>query len=166
MQLPERPVRGVAVVGGGGALGVTASDTAEIFGIELPLLTPETQEKIMAILPKPGSSATNPVDAANPGVPPEILKEVLLKSGEEKTIDLQILIQLFYIYKSIIRLGEMTLDEATPYRGLDKGHRRGPKEKSTSRLFWFCPTADGSWRIWIWRRSGAGPAGCFLKKAF
>lgn len=118
--LPERPVRGVAAVGGGGALGVAACDTAEIFGIELPLLPPDTQEKIMAILPKPGSSATNPVDAANPGVPPEILKEVLLKSGEEKTIDLQILIQLFYIYKSILRLGEMTLDEATPYRGLIK----------------------------------------------
>ena len=61
----------------------------------------------MAILPKPGSSATNPVDAANPGVPPEILKEVLLISGKEKSIDLQILIQLIYIYKSIIRLGEM-----------------------------------------------------------
>ncbi len=74
----------------------------------------------MAVLPKPGSSATNPVDAANPGVPPEILKEVLLKSGEEKMIDLQILIQLFYIYKFIIREGEMTLDEATPYRGLVK----------------------------------------------
>jgi acyl-CoA synthetase (NDP forming) len=129
--LPERPVRGMAVVGGGGALGVAASDTAEIFGIELPLLTPDTQKKIMAILPKPGSSATNPVDAANPGVPPEILKEVLLKSGEEKTIDLQLLIQLLYIYKSILRRGEITLDEATPYRGLIKaiGEVEGKTDK-------------------------------------
>ena len=118
--LPERAYRGIAVVGGGGALGVTACDTAESFGIELPILPLDTQEKIMAVLPKPGSSATNPVDAANPGVPPEILKEVLLKSGVEKIIDLQILIQLFYIYKFIIREGKMTLDEATPYRQLAK----------------------------------------------
>jgi acyl-CoA synthetase (NDP forming) len=116
--LPQRAFPGIAVVGGGGALGVTACDTAESIGIELPLLPPDIQEKIMAILPRPGSSASNPVDAANPGVPPEILKEVLLKSGEWKTIDLQILIQLFYIYKSILRLGETTLDEATPYRPL------------------------------------------------
>jgi acyl-CoA synthetase (NDP forming) len=118
--LPERPYRSIAVVGGGGALGVTACDTAEPFGIELPVLPADTQEKIMAILPKPGSSATNPVDAANPGVPPEILKEVLLKSGGEEKVDLQVLIQIFFIYKSILRLGEMTLDEATPYRPLAK----------------------------------------------
>ncbi len=118
--LPERAYQGVAVVGGGGALGVTACDTAEAFGIELPILPEDTQEKIMAILPKPGSSATNPVDVANPGVPPEILKEVLLKSGMEEKIGLQILIQLFYIYKFIIHEGKMTLDEATPYRQLVK----------------------------------------------
>ncbi|MEW6187065.1 MAG: CoA-binding protein, partial [Thermodesulfobacteriota bacterium] len=119
--LPERTYRRVAAVGGGGALGVSAADTAELYGIDLPLLSPETQERIMTILPKPGSSATNPVDAANPGVPPEILKEVLLLSGKEKGIDFQILIQLFFIYKSFLRLGgEMTLDEITPYRGLEK----------------------------------------------
>ena len=118
--LPERPFQRVAVVGGGGALGVAASDTAESFGFELPIFPTSTQERIMAILPKPGSSATNPVDAANPGVPPEILKEVLLKTGMEEKIDLQILIQLFFIYKSIVRQGGMTLDEATPYRNLGK----------------------------------------------
>jgi acyl-CoA synthetase (NDP forming) len=118
--LPQRPFRGLAVVGGGGALGVAASDAAESFGFELPLFPSSTQEKIMAILPKPGSSATNPVDAANPGVPPELLKEVLLMTGKEESIDLQILIQLLYIYKSNLRFGEMTIDEATPYRGLAK----------------------------------------------
>jgi acyl-CoA synthetase (NDP forming) len=117
--LPGRPYRGVAAVGGGGALGVSAADTAELYGIDIPILSQETQDQIMAILPKPGSSATNPVDAANPGVPPEVLKEVLMKSGKEETIDLQILIQLFFIYKSIIRLGGgLSLDEATPYRPL------------------------------------------------
>jgi acyl-CoA synthetase (NDP forming) len=117
VRLPERAFPGIAVVGGGGAMGVAASDTAESFGLDLPTLSAETQGKIMAVLPKPGSSATNPVDAANPGVPPEILKEVLLTAGREEKIGLQILIQLFFIYKSIHRLGnmKMSLDEATPY---------------------------------------------------
>ncbi len=76
------------MVGGGGALGVTAGDTAEPYGFELPILPTDIQEQIMAILPKPGSSASNPIDAANPGVPPEILKEVLLKAGAFEKIDL------------------------------------------------------------------------------
>jgi acyl-CoA synthetase (NDP forming) len=119
--LPKRSFWRLGVVGGGGALGVAASDTAESFGFELPIFPASTQEKIMAILPKPGSSATNPIDAANPGVPPEILKEVLLMTGKEETVDLQILIQLLYIYKSILQMEEISsLDEATPYRGLAK----------------------------------------------
>jgi hypothetical protein len=78
----------------------------------------------MAILPKPGSSATNPVDAANPVVPPEILKEVLIQSGREERIDLQILIQLFYVYKSFLRMaGGQSLDEITPYRPLTQALR-------------------------------------------
>jgi acyl-CoA synthetase (NDP forming) len=115
VQLPERVFKRITVVGGGGALGVTGGDTAESFGIELPILPTDTQEQIMAILPKPGSSASNPIDAANPGVPPEILKEVLLKAGAVEKIDLQILIQLLYIYQSFHRKGEMTLEEVTPY---------------------------------------------------
>ncbi|MGA3084362.1 MAG: CoA-binding protein [Thermodesulfobacteriota bacterium] len=115
VQLPERVFKRISVVGGGGALGVTAGDTAESFGFELPILPNDIQEQIMAILPKPGSSASNPIDAANPGVPPEILKKVLLKAGAVETIDLQLLIQLLYIYKSFHRLGEMTVEEATPY---------------------------------------------------
>jgi len=122
--LPERSYRGIAAVGGGGALGVQAADTAERFGLEIPLLSPNTQDKIMAILPKPGSSATNPVDAANPVVPPEILKEVLIQSGREERIDLQILIQLFYVYKSFLRMaGGQSLDEITPYRPLTQALR-------------------------------------------
>jgi acetate---CoA ligase (ADP-forming) subunit alpha len=113
--LPERAFNGIAVVGGGGALGVTACDAAESFGIELPILRPETQTKLMAVLPKPGSSATNPIDAANPRVPPELLKKVLLKAADEDQIQLQILIQLLYVYKSFRNIENLPLDQATPY---------------------------------------------------
>ncbi len=114
--LPERAYKGITVAGGGGALGVAACDAAEAYGMELPQLQADTQEKIMAVLPKPGSSALNPIDCANPGVPPFILKEVLLNAGAEERVDLQILIQLLYVYKSIQRRESgKPLKETTPY---------------------------------------------------
>ncbi|MBN1662094.1 MAG: CoA-binding protein [Deltaproteobacteria bacterium] len=113
--LPERAYKGIAVAGGGGALGVAACDAAEANGMELPQLKAETQEKIMAVLPKPGSSAGNPIDVANPGVPPFILKQVLLHAAEEEKVDLQILMQLLYVYKAIQRReNAKSLREATP----------------------------------------------------
>ncbi|MBN1381089.1 MAG: CoA-binding protein [Deltaproteobacteria bacterium] len=115
--LPERSFKGITVAGGGGALGVTACDTAEALGIHLPMLKKETQEKILSVLPKPGSSALNPIDVANPGVPPEILREVLFSAAEEESVDLQILIQLLYQYKAF-RRGGMPMKEATPYVGI------------------------------------------------
>jgi acyl-CoA synthetase (NDP forming) len=113
--LPERVYKGITVAGGGGALGVAACDAAEAFGMELPQLQTDTQAKIMAVLPKPGSSATNPIDVANPVVPPAVLRDVLLNAAVEEKIDLQILIQLLYVYKSFLRLGNMSLHEVTPY---------------------------------------------------
>jgi acyl-CoA synthetase (NDP forming) len=114
--LPERAFKGITVAGGGGALGVAACDAAEANGLELPQLKADIQEKIMAVLPKPGSSALNPIDCANPGVPPFILKEVLLSAAQDERIDLQILIQLLYVYKAIQRReGGKSLKEATPY---------------------------------------------------
>jgi len=114
--LPERVYEGITVSGGGGALGVAACDAAEANGMKLPPLHPYTQEKIMAILPKPGSSAGNPIDVANPGVPPFILKEVLLHAATEKNVDLQILMQLLYVYKAYQRMEQgKSLKESTPY---------------------------------------------------
>jgi hypothetical protein len=62
-----------------------------------------------------GLAVTNPIDVANPGVPPVILREVLLNAAVEEKIDLQILIQLLYVYKSFQRLENKSLKEATPY---------------------------------------------------
>ncbi len=117
--LPRRVYKNVSVIGGGGALGVDACDVAESFGMAIPALEKDVRESIEAVLPKPGSSAANPVDVANPYVPPNILKEVLLNAAGDKRIDLQMLIQLFYHYKSISRsLGAKSVEDVTPYRGL------------------------------------------------
>lgn len=58
--LPERVYRGVTVIGGGGALGVTACDAAEDAGMMLPLMRGEIQDRIMAVLPKPASAPSTP----------------------------------------------------------------------------------------------------------
>jgi acyl-CoA synthetase (NDP forming) len=117
--LPPRSYEGISVVGGGGALGVAACDAAEEYGLKLPILEEEIRDRIMSILPKPGSSAFNPVDVANPLVPPQILKDTLSFTAEDDNIDLQILIQLLYHYKSLaMALGVDSVKDVTPYREL------------------------------------------------
>ncbi len=117
--LPQRSYKGISVVGGGGALGVAACDAAEAYGLELPVLDKKISDRIMSILPKPGSSAFNPVDVANPLVPPSTLQETLLLAAEDDRIDLQILIQLLYHYESLaMALGADSVRDVTPYREL------------------------------------------------
>jgi len=99
--LPLRSYKGLTVVGGGGALGVSACDTAEAFGLELPSLEHEIVEEILSVLPRPGSSATNPIDAANPFVSPKALKSALLSAAKDRRVNIQILVQLLYHFKSI-----------------------------------------------------------------
>jgi len=116
--LPPKTFPGISVVGGGGAIGVTACDTAEAYGMEIPPLEEGIQKRIYDYLPKPGSSAINPVDVANPFVPPLYLKEVLLAAAEDPRIELQILVSLLYHYKSVAKSFNKTLAEITPYQEL------------------------------------------------
>jgi acyl-CoA synthetase (NDP forming) len=118
-QLPIRPYRGIAVVGGGGALGVAACDAAEENDLVLPVLRADLQEKILAVLPKPGSSAGNPVDVASPMIDPAMLKEVLTQAAQDERIDVQVLIQLIYHYKHLAtRMGVKNVKDIVPYLAL------------------------------------------------
>jgi acyl-CoA synthetase (NDP forming) len=116
--LPQKAFNGISVVGGGGAIGVTACDTAETYGIDIPPLSAGLQSRIGDFLPKPGSSAVNPIDVANPFVPPQTLKEVLLRTAEDERIELQIIVSLLFHYKTIARLFNKPVAEITPYREL------------------------------------------------
>lgn len=118
-RLPERAYRGIAVVGGGGALGVAACDAAEENGMHLPLFSGEIHDRILAVLPKPGSSAVNPVDVANPMIDPVMLKEVLLQAARDDRVDLQVLVQLIYHYKQMAtRMGVKEVKRLVPYRAM------------------------------------------------
>ena len=116
--IPQGIYKGITVAGGGGALGVGACDAAERFGQELPLLEGDIRDAIMEVLPKPGSSANNPIDAANPFVAPQAYKEVFLNAAKDQRVDAQILIQLLHHYKSVSSGLGVGVRDITPYREL------------------------------------------------
>jgi len=117
--LPIMKYQGVSVAGGGGALGVSAGDLAERFGLDLPKFDDALSERILESLPRPGSSARNPIDAANPFVGPDAYKQVFLLAGSDQRIDVQVLIQLLHHFKAIaLGLGVDSVKEITPYREL------------------------------------------------
>lgn len=119
--VPPREYKSCSVVGGGGALGIAAADAAESFGIAVPKLRDDLREAILDILPKPGSSAANPIDVANPFVRPDQIREILLRASEDKNINIHILIQLLYHYKSIkLSMGIQNMKDITPYKDLAK----------------------------------------------
>jgi acyl-CoA synthetase (NDP forming) len=115
--LPPRVYEHITVAGGGGALGVNACDTAEEFGLKIPMLAPELSEAILEVLPRPGSSARNPIDAANPFVSPQAYREIFLNAAKDPRIDLQVFIQLVYHFKSLATaMGVSNVKEIVPYR--------------------------------------------------
>ncbi len=88
----------VALMGGGGAIGVAASDSLERLGLAMPVFSPPILEKLKASFPPVGNSLKNPVDLGNPMIPPSMLRKVMEAAGEEERIDTLIVIQiLFYI---------------------------------------------------------------------
>lgn len=117
--LPLRKYKGISVVGGGGALGVAACDAAEAYGLNIPVFEKTLSEKIMPFLPQPGSSAANPVDVANPFVPPDKLKHILMLAAEDDRVEAQVLVQLFDHYKNLaLGMNLSSIEIIVPYREL------------------------------------------------
>jgi acyl-CoA synthetase (NDP forming) len=122
--LPRSVYRGVTVVGGGGALGVAACDTAEAYGLQLPPLSGDIHEAVYGALPKPGSSAANPIDIANPFVPPNVIRHVLTEAGRDERVDIQIQVPLLYHFKSMaMMLGLKSIREVAPFEEMAEAAR-------------------------------------------
>jgi acyl-CoA synthetase (NDP forming) len=119
--LPAGEYRGCSIVGGGGALGIAAADAAESLGLVIPRFRDDLQAAILDILPKPGSSATNPIDVANPFVTPQSIRNILLSASLDHNVHIHIIIQLLYHYKSVqLAMGAGSMRDITPYRELAK----------------------------------------------
>jgi acyl-CoA synthetase (NDP forming) len=121
--LPQKSFKSISIVGGGGAIGVAACDIAEAYGIDIPPLSPDIQKHIGHFLPKPGSSAINPIDVANPFVAPQALEAVLLGSAEDPRIELQIIVSLLFHFKSIALMLGRPVSEVAPYKELAQAVR-------------------------------------------
>jgi len=87
LHLPPQQGRRVSVVGGGGAITVTAADTCEQAGLLLPLFPANLQQKLATTIPSVGASARNPVDVGNPYPSPAMLQAVLETITREGKID-------------------------------------------------------------------------------
>ncbi len=120
--LPDRVYKGITIIGGGGALGVAACDSAESYGLTLPPFSGEIYDSITEILPKPGSSAANPIDVANPHVAPSKLRDIMLNAARDERVDIQIQVPLLYHYKSLaLMMGEPAIENIIPYVEMAEG---------------------------------------------
>ncbi|HEY90373.1 MAG TPA: hypothetical protein G4O07_00940 [Dehalococcoidia bacterium] len=63
---------GVALVGAGGGPSVLASDEIDKAGLHMPVMSPETREKLLQFLPMAGSILANPIDAPTLSTPEAI----------------------------------------------------------------------------------------------
>ena len=78
--------RRVALVYNTGGAGVLAADACARYGLQVPSLSPATQEALAAILPAAGGAVTNPVDTT-PGVSAELYGRVLQIVAADPGID-------------------------------------------------------------------------------
>jgi acyl-CoA synthetase (NDP forming) len=116
--LPGRAYRGLSVAGGGGALGIAACDAAETCGLEIPPFKEEVRRQVEAMLPGSGASGVNPVDVANPFMPPEPLERIFSATAGDERIDLQLMILLLHHIKAFAQDMGKTMEEAFSYREL------------------------------------------------
>jgi acyl-CoA synthetase (NDP forming) len=94
--LPTSAGPRVAVMGGGGAISVAASDSLECLGLSVPVFSPKILEKLTPSFPPVGNSLKNPVDLGNPMTPPSMLRKVMEAAGEDDGIDTLMIIQILY----------------------------------------------------------------------
>lgn len=86
--------RKIALLGGGGAIGVFSSDLAYKWGLEVPTFSRETQKKLREFFPTPGNSMANPLDTGSPALPAETIKDLASEVITREPVDVLIIILL------------------------------------------------------------------------
>ncbi|MEW6663646.1 MAG: CoA-binding protein [Thermodesulfobacteriota bacterium] len=87
--LPATGDSRVALVAGGGGIGVSGSDACHRAGLRFPSFDEKTREKLTSLLPRTGANRRNPVDCDTPFPRPSALRNVLetiAESGEVGSI--------------------------------------------------------------------------------
>jgi acyl-CoA synthetase (NDP forming) len=86
--------RRIALLGGGGAIGVFSSDLAHQWGLQIPTFGRETQRRLKEFFPAPGNSMANPLDTGTPALPLETLCTLAREVLTREPIDVLIVILL------------------------------------------------------------------------
>jgi len=85
--LPEPCGRRVCVISPPGGIAVNSADAAEKNGLLLPPLGETTLERLGQVLPREGTSFTNPVDMGFGAVVPGNLREVIQIAASDENVD-------------------------------------------------------------------------------
>lgn len=88
------PGKKIALVGGGGAIGVFSCDLSARLGLVLPEFSNETQKELRSYFPTPGNSMKNPLDTGSPIVPGDVLKNSLETILSSEPIDTLVMVFL------------------------------------------------------------------------
>ena len=80
--------RRVCVISPPGGIAVNSADAAEKNGLALPPLSETTLERLGGILPREGTSFTNPVDMGFGAVVPGNLREVVKTAASDENVDI------------------------------------------------------------------------------
>jgi len=102
--------RNLALIGGGGGVGVAAGDICEKFNLNIPPSTTDILRKIRTLLPPQGTSIRNPFDMGSPHLSAAILKQVIEILLEWENIDLIVVNRLFF-YGNEQLMGEKIVEE-------------------------------------------------------
>jgi acyl-CoA synthetase (NDP forming) len=86
--------RRIALLGGGGAIGVFSSDLAHRMGLEIPPFSRETQKRLRRFFPAPGNSVVNPLDTGTPALPVETIQALAEEVLNREPVDVLIVILL------------------------------------------------------------------------
>jgi len=94
--IPEGEYRNLAIIGGGGGVGVSASDICEVYGMNIPQSTPAVSGAISSFLPAQGTSNKNPFDIGAPSAPASIVQNVMQIAHDWDSIDALIINRMFF----------------------------------------------------------------------
>lgn len=86
----------IALVGGGGAIGVFSSDLASRLGLNLPIFSKETQDRLSSRFPTPGNSVLNPLDTGTPALPLEFLLPMLEDLMVRENFNVMVVVMLLH----------------------------------------------------------------------
>jgi len=90
----KKPGPRIALVGGGGAIGVFSCDLSHRSGLTLDHFSTETQRRLRQFYPTPGNSMQNPLDTGSPMVPADVIENSLEVILDSEPIDILIMVFL------------------------------------------------------------------------